>query len=52
MSFRQLTRKDRQIRLLILAISVVCLTAGLLRQEPLRVLQRAIQICLGCIGIG
>ncbi len=40
-------------RLLIwLFIGVVLLAAGLWRNEPLFVWQRAVQICLGCIGLG
>lgn len=41
-----------RFRLFFLLLGLVLFGIGLLRQETLRVLQRAIQICLGCIGIG
>ena len=36
----------------ILVISVLFIGVGLLNQEHLAVLQKAVRICLGCIGIG
>lgn len=51
-AIRQLTPALLKIRQLVFAAGVVLLLAGLLRGEARLVLQRAIQICLGCIGIG
>lgn len=36
----------------LLAISVLFIAAGLLREEHLVVLKKAINICLECIGLG
>jgi hypothetical protein len=41
-----------RFRLFFLLLGLILFGIGLLRQETLLVLQRAIQICLGCIGIG
>jgi hypothetical protein len=49
---RQMTTGQVQLRRLILAVGLVLLLTGLLRGEARLVLLRAIQICLGCIGIG
>lgn len=37
---------------LLFGLGVVLMLFGLLRQEPLQVLEKAITICLQCIGIG
>jgi len=37
---------------LLLCAGAVCVAAGVLRGEPAQVLQKAILICLECIGIG
>lgn len=34
------------------ALGLAFLIAGLLRQEHLEVLQKAVRVCLECIGIG
>jgi hypothetical protein len=50
-----LIRSERLIRLLrplSLAVGLIMVLAGLLRDEARFVWLRAIQICLGCIGIG
>lgn len=47
--------KDKTILLMkygLLGLAVVLIAAGLLRQEHLEVLQKAVKICLECIGIG
>ena len=36
----------------ILGLALVLMGIGLLRQEQLEVLQKAVRICLECIGIG
>lgn len=36
----------------ILAVAVVLIAAGVMRQETQVVLQKAVRICLECIGIG
>lgn len=35
-----------------LGTALVLLLLGLLRQEPLDILQKAVKLCLECIGIG
>ena len=48
-------RKCKRIRILqiaLLSIGVLFIVIGLLRQEQLEVLMKAIRICLECIGIG
>lgn len=37
---------------LLLAFSVALLTFGVWQEQPLRVMEKAIQVCLECIGIG
>lgn len=37
---------------LVLLIGILFLILGLMRGEPYQVWLRAVQICLGCIGIG
>ncbi len=36
----------------LLGMALVLLLLGLLRQEPLDILQKAVKLCLECIGIG
>lgn len=38
--------------LALLALSLLLITLGLLQQQPLRVMQKAVRVCLECIGIG
>ena len=42
----------RRIRNAVFLAALVLLLIGLLRDETRFVWQRAVQICLGCIGIG
>lgn len=36
----------------LLGLAIALTAAGLLRQEHLEVMQKAVRICLECIGIG
>lgn len=47
-----MTRYKEYIKYLIFIIGLVFILLGLIRQENLVVLQKAINICLECIGIG
>lgn len=49
---RQITAAAKKFRWLVLAAGLCLVLAGVWRQEYSMVLARAIQICLGCIGIG
>ena len=40
------------VRLGLLGTAAVLIAAGLLKQEHLEVMQKAVRICLECIGIG
>lgn len=40
------------LRYSLLGVALVLLVLGLLRQEPLDLLQKAVKVCLECIGIG
>lgn len=40
------------VRYSLLGLAVVLIAAGLLKQEHLEVMQKAVKICLECIGIG
>lgn len=40
------------VRLCVLAVSVLFILAGLIKKEHLEVMQKAVKICLECIGIG
>lgn len=43
---------NRRAWLVLLCIGIVCMVVGVMRREHLVVLQKAIQVCLECIGIG
>lgn len=40
------------VRYGLLGLAVVLIAVGLVRQEHLEVMQKAVRICLECIGIG
>lgn len=40
------------IRVIVLGLSLALIVIGILRREHLEVLQKAVRICLECIGIG
>lgn len=40
------------VRYGVLFMSVIFIIAGIIKQEHLEVLQKAVKICLECIGIG
>lgn len=40
------------VRFIVLGISLALIVIGILRREHLEVLQKAVRICLECIGIG
>ncbi len=44
--------KRRGISFVILVISILFIGIGFMRKEHLEVLQKAVRICLECIGIG
>ena len=44
--------KNRVIPYAMLALSIVMIIAGVMRDEHLVVLKKAVNICLECIGIG
>lgn len=46
------SKKMRLLRWGLLTLSILMVGAGIWRQEPLGVLQKAVTICLECIGIG
>ncbi len=39
-------------KFIVLGISLAFISIGVLRQEHLAVLQKAVKICLECIGVG
>ncbi len=45
-------QRNTKRQILVFAIAAAFLTAGLLRGEASDVLQKAMRICLECIGIG
>lgn len=45
-------RRQNLFMLALLALSLLLITLGLLQQQPLRVMQKAVRVCLECIGIG
>lgn len=40
------------VRVFIIILSVLFIAVGVLRKEHIEVLQKAVKICLECIGIG
>lgn len=44
--------KQTRIRIVILAVSVLFIGIGIAKQEYLEVMQKAVMVCLECIGIG
>lgn len=44
--------KRKALRALLMGLAVCCILYGISRQEPFVVLQKAVKICLECIGIG
>ncbi len=44
--------KEKWLRAGTLALALGFIGLGLARREPLEVLQKAVRICLECIGIG
>lgn len=42
----------RNLKYVILALSVLFIGIGLMRKEQLIVLKKAVNVCLECIGIG
>ncbi|MCI8639307.1 MAG: hypothetical protein HFG41_09255 [Coprococcus sp.] len=42
----------RFVRYGILTVSILFIVIGIMKQEYLEVLQKAVKICLECIGIG
>ncbi len=47
-----MTKTNKIIRYVVLILSLLFITIGFLRREHLVVLQKAVHICLECIGIG
>ena len=45
-------KRSNAARLLSAALGLALLAAGLARREHLEVLQKAVRVCLECIGIG
>lgn len=41
-----------RVRILLLAVAAIMIVAGIYEGQPESVLQKAIHICLECIGIG
>ena len=52
MKWMKKIEKNKWIPFLFLALSIVMIGIGVLREEPMIVLNKAINICLECIGIG
>lgn len=44
--------KVRALRFVVLFAALLFIAIGLMKQEHLHVLQKAVRICLECIGIG
>ena len=44
--------KQTSLRICILVISVLFIGIGIVKQEHLEVMQKAVMVCLECIGIG
>ena len=47
-----LKKYERPIQIMIMAICLISIAYGMVRGEQLVVLQKAINICLECIGLG
>ncbi len=43
---------ENNVKYLILTIAIVFILVGILREEQIEVLQKAINVCLECIGVG
>lgn len=52
MKWMKKIEKNKWIPFLFLVLSIVMIGIGVLREEPMIVLNKAINICLECIGIG
>jgi len=50
----KLTKKQqiKKTPFVIITVFIVIMVAGILTNEPKRVLEQAISVCLSCIGIG
>ncbi|MDY5991644.1 MAG: CD1871A family CXXC motif-containing protein [Oscillospiraceae bacterium] len=46
------SKRITAVRIIILSVAVSMLVFGIFRDEPAAVLQKAVRICLECIGIG
>ncbi|MDD7291935.1 MAG: CD1871A family CXXC motif-containing protein [Clostridiaceae bacterium] len=46
------SKRITAVRIIILSVAVSMLVFGIFRGEPAVVLQKAVRICLECIGIG
>lgn len=44
--------KQTRFRICILVISLLLIGIGIVKQEHLEVMQKAVMVCLECIGIG
>ena len=44
--------KQTKLRIGILVISLLFIGIGIVKQEQLEVMQKAVRVCLECIGIG
>ncbi|MDE7267821.1 MAG: hypothetical protein K2N89_10195 [Lachnospiraceae bacterium] len=44
--------KQTRLRIFILVISALFIGIGIAKQEYLEVMQKAVRVCLECIGIG
>lgn len=51
-SKKRISALRRFIPWIILGVSIGCIMIGILREEHVAVLKKAINICLECIGIG
>lgn len=46
------TKTRTALRFILLAVSVIFISIGIYQNEHLAVLEKAVRICLECIGIG
>ena len=51
-ALKRTERADVVWRLGLLALALLLIAAGLVRQEQYEVFEKAVRICLECIGIG